>query len=254
MKMRLPNRANLQRRLSLPSRINVGAPERWVSITGGGLAFGAGLWRRGVLGSLLSLLGGYLLLRGFSGRCLLYQKLGITSAKAEDRGLWGRNLIHVRERLHIQQPQHTVYRSWRRLENLPQAMRHIHHIHTDGNRSSWVARLPLGLQARWESQIIQDSPNERLAWSSVPGSQVESRGEVRFRPTADNATAVDVDMYYHPPGGALVRLFAPLFGGISAQLVQRDLERFKAFIEAQEDDLATDNQGLGRAQVTPRHG
>lgn len=214
MTMRLPTRASLQQRLPLPPQANVGSKERWASIAGGSLAVATGLWRRGWLGGLLSLLGSYLLFRGISGRCLLYQKLQVTSAKAGDRGLWGRHPIHVRERVHLQQPRQTIYRYWRDLENLPQAMHHIRSIQVTGNRSRWEARMPLGLRAQWESHITQDSPNERLVWSSVPGSRVESRGEVRFQARAGGGTVVDVDMYYLPPGGAVARLLAPLLGGL----------------------------------------
>jgi uncharacterized membrane protein len=236
---------------------NVGAPERWLSILGGGAALAGGIRRRGFIGALLNLFGSYLLFRGFSGHCLLYRRLHIDTTRANDSGLWGQNLIHVQTRVNVQQPREVVYRHWRDLENLPAFMRHIRSIRVDGNRSHWVARAPLGLRLRWDSQITQDSPNERLTWRSVADSQVDSRGEVRFRPIVNGGTEVDVDMYYRPPGGTMARALARVLGGISERMVQQDIERFRDFVESQaaggQPQIDYD-QGLGREPRTPAHG
>lgn len=257
MKMRLPARRTQAFRQAITSRRNVGTLERWISILGGGTALGEGLRRRGFIGILLSMVGSYLLFRGFSGNCLLYRRLQIDTTRADDGGLWGQNLVHVQTRVSVQQPRETVYRYWRNLENLPTFMRHIRSIQVDGNRSHWVARTPLGLRLHWDSQITQDSPNERLTWRSMAGSQVDSRGEIRFRPTVNGGTEVDVDMYYRPPGGAVARMLANLLGGISERMVRHDIERFREFIESRSTagaPLLDYDQGLGREPRTPAHG
>jgi uncharacterized membrane protein len=241
----------------MPARPNVGTPERWLSLLFGGVAMAAGVRRRRLFGGLLAALGGYLLWRGASGRCLLYQRLRVTTARANDGGLWGRKMIHVRSQLQVPQPRNMVYRHWRNLEQLPAAMRHIRSVRVHGNRSHWVARLPLGLQAQWVSQIIQDSPNERLVWQSLPGSRVDSRGEIRFRPTSRGGTEIDVDMYYHLPSGPLPRFLAGLLGGMSERMIHRDLERFGSLLDqpsAVVPELIDDDQGLGREPRTPMHG
>lgn len=238
-------------------RCNVGTAERWLSLVCGGTALGISLWRRGIGGLLLGLLGGLLLFRGMSGHCPLYRRLRISTARPEKSGLWGQNLVHVQTRITVQQPREAVYRYWRNLENLPRFMRHIRQVRVDGNRSHWVARTPFGLPLAWDAQIIQDSPNERLTWCSIAGSDVETRGEVRFRPTINGGTEIDVDMYYRPPGGAASRLLARLLGGISEKAIQRDLERFKEAIEqhpGQAQPETAEDQGLGREPITPAHG
>lgn len=214
------------------TRRNVGTGERWLSLLGGGVSLAEGLRRRGGVGGLLALLGGFLLLRGLSGHCPLYGQLHKSTSRSGDGGLFGEHLIQARSRIIVRRPREVVYRYWRDLDNLPQAMRHIHAIEVEGNRSRWTARTALGRRLRWESQITQDSPNERLAWRSVAGSQVDSTGEVRFRPHLNGGTEVDVNLYYRPPGGAIGHLLATVFGGLSEKLVHRDLERFKAFIES----------------------
>lgn len=254
MRMRLSNRTASLARLAKLRPVNVGARERWVSIAGGGLALAFGLRRRGWAGGLLSWLGSYLLLRGLSGRCLLYRTLGVTSARANDGGLWGHYTVHVHERIQVRLPREAVYRAWRNLELLPQVMRHLRVVRVDGNRSHWQARMPPGLRARWEAQIVQDTPHERLVWRSTPSSRIENRGEVIFRPSVPDATEIDIDLYYRLPGGMLARLLALPFGSLSARLIRQDLERFQEFLETREAPSEVHDQGLGREEAMPRHG
>lgn len=231
---------------AMRTRRNVGSGERWLSLLGGGVSLAEGLRRRGAAGGLLALLGGFLLFRGLSGHCPLYGQLRKSTSHPGDGGLFGKHLIEARSRIIVRRPREVVYRYWRDLDNLPQAMRHIRSIRIHGNRSHWTARTALGRHLQWESQITQDSPNERLAWRSVAGSQVESRGEVRFRPHLNGGTEVDVNLYYRPPGGAAGRLLAAVFGGLSEKTVHRDLERFKAFIESR--TMNTSVQAGGNAR------
>ncbi len=257
MRAQRPLRTRQRRSRIIRRRFNVGIAERWMSLAGGGTVLGIGLWRRGIGGLLLGLLGGLLLFRGMSGYCPLYGRLRISTARPGKSGLWGQHLVHVQSRITVQQPREAVYRYWRNLENLPRFMRHIRQVRVDGNRSHWIAAAPFGLHLTWDAQIIQDSPNERLTWCSIPGSDVESRGEVRFRPTISGGTEIDVDMYYRPPGGTASRLFARLFGGISEKAVRRDLERFKGAIEQRPEQPPpeqVEDQGLGGGPTTPAHG
>lgn len=224
---------------------NVGTGERWLSLLGGSISLAEAFRRRDAAGGLLAVLGGFLLFRGLSGHCPVYDQLHRNTSRPNDSGLLGEHLIQARSRIIVRRPREVVYRYWRDLDNLPQAMRHIHAIEVQGNRSRWTARTPLGRRLRWESQITQDSPNERLAWRSVAGSQVDSTGEVRFRPHLNGGTEVDVNLYYRPPGGAIGRLLGTVFGGLSEKMVHRDLERFKAFIESR----TMDNQAHAGGQT-----
>lgn len=255
MKTPLSIRTAQNVRQSMQLRRNVGTRERWLSLIGGGAAVTEGIRRRGWTGSALGALGGYLLFRGMTGHCLVYRQLRVSTTHAGETGLWGQNFVRVRTTVTVQQPRDAVYRYWRNLENLPRFMRHIKRIEVDGNRSHWVARSPIGLPMAWNAQITQDTPNERLTWRSIVGSQVDTRGEIRFRPTIDGGTEIDVEMYYRPPGGAMSAMLARLFGGISEKMIKRDIARFKEAVESQRELPAADyDQGLGREPVTPAHG
>jgi hypothetical protein len=64
--------------------VNVGPPERMLSVVGGLALVGFGIVRRTPASAALGLVGGYLLVRGLSGHCVLYQGLGIDRMNGAD--------------------------------------------------------------------------------------------------------------------------------------------------------------------------
>ena len=86
---------------SSDSEINVGKPERVVSALTGGALIAYGLNRKDMTGILLSLLGGGLALRGATGHCEVYKKLGIDSA---DSDYWVSGKIDVHKAVTINKP------------------------------------------------------------------------------------------------------------------------------------------------------
>lgn len=127
----------------------------------------------------------------------------------------------------------TLYGYWRDLENLPSIMSHLESVEViDNLRSRWSAKGPGGFRAVWEAEIIDDTPGQRIAWRSVGGT-VPNAGAVSFTPApADRGTELHLEMEWTAPGGALGKSFASLFGGDPAFMVENDLRRFKATMEA----------------------
>lgn len=253
--MKLPMRKRPAQRQRIAPRRNVGKTERWLSLAAGGAAVAEAARRRGTLGLLMGASGGYLLYRGASGHCAVYSRLQRSTARAQETGLLGTNEVRVHAKIVVDRPREMVYRYWRQLENLPRFMSHLKEVRQHANRSHWVARAPMGLKAEWDAQITQDSPNERLAWRSLPGSEIETRGEVHFRrASGGNGTELEVDLLYRLPGGKLGRWL----GGVGDKRVRKDIERFQEMIEQQATPLpartADLDQGLGRETVTPAHG
>ena len=74
---------------------------------------------------------------------------------------------------------------------------------TAPTRSCWIVKAPAGVRLEWDAEIINDMPNELIAWRSVAGSDVMHAGSVRFEPTAGGACIVRVTLQYDPPGGEL---------------------------------------------------
>lgn len=140
--------------------------------------------------------------------------------------------IHVVKSIGINRTPETVYQFWRKLENLPRFMAHLESVREDEQGSVWRAKGPLGTSIEWRAEITMDRPNEAIAWRSLEGTRVPSRGVVRFKPgPAGKGTDLTVELKYDPPAGALGAALAKLFGEEPAQQIAGDLRRLKQVLE-----------------------
>src|SRR4051812_29621523 len=170
------------------SRVNVGEKERNVSMAAGAIVALQGLSRGTLPGLLTAAVGGYLIYRGATGQCPLYQALRLdtyhTDGKSPGDEISEKG-VHVEQAMLVGRPAEQLYAFWRDFENLPRIMTHLVSVRRlDEPRSHWVASVPkvLGGQVAWEAEVTAEEPNRRIAWRSLPGSQVDQVGEVRFAP------------------------------------------------------------------------
>lgn len=171
-------------------------------------------------------LGGMLLL-GAAGGALYYamHRRGGTAP------LMGKPL-RARHRISIARSAQELYDFWRNFENLPRFMPHLESVVVlDSQRSRWTVRGPLHRSVEWESEVTHDVPGKEIGWRSLPGGEVENAGIVRFRAAAADATELDVELAYLPPGGRLGAVIAGLFGENPQQQLAEDLRRFKELME-----------------------
>ncbi len=133
----------------------------------------------------------------------------------------------------IMRPAAELYDYWRDFTHLPDVMSHVTSVDViDDRRSRWTATGPANVTAVWEAEIIDDTPGRRIAWRSV-GGNVPNAGSVRFvEAPGDRGTELHVELEWAPPGGALGASFAHLFGDDPGLIVETDLRRFKATMEA----------------------
>ena len=89
-----------------------------------------------------------------------------------------------------------------------------------------MAKGPIGSDAEWDAEIINEIPNELIGWRSVDGSRVNNAGSVHFIPSR-GGTEVKVILRYDPPAGKLGAAIARLFGEDPARQVAEDLRQFK---------------------------
>ena len=176
--------------------------------------------------------------RGATGHCDVYQALDLdTSTSAGDtrRALGGGAGIHVDEAIVVNRGISELYAFWRDLENLPRFMPHLESVEqlTD-TLSRWRARGPGGGTVEWNAEIINDLPNQLIAWRSLEGSDVVSAGSVNFDPATDDATRIRVRLQYSPPGGKIGGALARLIGRDAATEIREDLRRFKQLVETGE--------------------
>ena len=129
-----------------------------------------------------------------------------------------------------------VYARWRDFERLPSFMYHLESVRvTDERHSHWVAKAPAGTTVEWDAEIVEDVPGKRIAWRSEEGASADNSGSVQFAPApSGKGTEVRVELRYAPPGGAIGKVVAKLFGEEPNQQLADDLRRFKQLIETGE--------------------
>jgi uncharacterized membrane protein len=151
-----------------------------------------------------------------------------------------RERVRVEEVVTINRGVDEVYAYWRNFANFPEFMRHLEKVEVlDDRRSRWTAKAPAGMSVQWDAEIVQDREGEWLGWQSLPGSQIENRGSVRFSPAPGaRGTEVRVQLEYEPPAGRVGRAIAMLFGEEPQQQVREDLRRFKQLMEVGEIALS----------------
>jgi uncharacterized membrane protein len=126
-----------------------------------------------------------------------------------------------------------VYQFWLGFDQFPRFMKHLKQVSVrkDGT-SHWRAYGPGGQLYEWDAEIVENRPNELIAWRSRPGGDVTNEGSVRFeRAPGGRGTLVRVNLRYAPPAGAVGSAVATLLGREPGQEVQEDLRRFKQVIE-----------------------
>jgi uncharacterized membrane protein len=129
-----------------------------------------------------------------------------------------------------------AYRLWRNFESLPRFMAHLDAVRIlDDRQSEWTAKGPLDSRIRWKAEITEDEPNRRIAWRSLPGSQLETSGWVEFRDDPQGrGSLVRAQVEYSNPLGAVGHGLLTALGKNPNFVIKEDLRRFKALLETGE--------------------
>jgi uncharacterized membrane protein len=235
--------------------VNVAEVERWASALGGAAlaAYGVRLLRdeHRVPGAVAAAAGAALIVRGATGRCPMYAAAGINTAETDTReALGGGRGVHVDEAVTINREPEELYAYWRDFELLPTFMSHLVSVRRiDHRRTHWVAKAPAGRTVEWDAEIINEIPNELIAWRTLSKADVVSAGSVRFRQAdAGSGTEVHVHLQYEPPAGKIGATVAWLLGHEPGQEIREDLRRFKALLETGEVPT-TKGQPRGRQSI-----
>lgn len=128
--------------------------------------------------------------------------------------------IEVKARLSV------VYNQWTQFESFPQFMEGVKSVHQlDESHLAWKAEI-LGQEIEWEAEIIEQVPDQRIAWRSTSGHP--NAGTVSFTAIDVDTTKVSLVIEYEPQGAA--EKLADALGIVSFR-IGGDLKRFKQFIE-----------------------
>lgn len=187
---------------------------RWAA---GGLGAGlAAVWMRrgGVTGLLALPTGCALLLRAFFNR-----RMGVIFGLASER-----EAVDLEKTLHFHAPVDKVSRLWTDFRNFPRYMPHIKEVRDlGGGVLRWKAKVAGMPFLKWDTEITDFEPDAKIAWKSRPGSVLRNSGSIRFVPSEEGGTRVDIRISYSPPGGAAADALARLFGLDGKSSLDRDL-------------------------------
>jgi uncharacterized membrane protein len=131
----------------------------------------------------------------------------------------------------VEAPVAQVYAYWRDFSNFPAFMPDVQEVTVTGpSTSHWKVSGPLGKSVEWDAEIVEDIPNERIAWKSVGDADVDNAGAVRFDDRGAT-TNIEVSLEYNPPGGKAGELVAELVKDPDKQ-VQRAIDGFRQVVES----------------------
>ena len=136
----------------------------------------------------------------------------------------------------INRPREEVYAFWRDLRNLPRFMENVKSIEMlESGRSRWVVAGPGGKDVEWVSQITEDRPGERIAWTAEEGGDIDHSGWIEFRDgPIGRGTEVRAFISYDPPAGTVGKLVAKVMQREPRVQARRELRRFKQLLETGE--------------------
>lgn len=152
------------------------------------------------------------------------RELGIHGQRAAPR--------HETVSIQVERSPEALYRFWRSFSNLPRVMPHLVSVQEiDARRSHWTATGRAGTNVEWDSEIIDDIPNERIAWRSSDGTPLFNAGSVQFVRTPTGGTLVIVELLYESLPGTVGTALTQLLGMDPAGTVRTNLDRFRDMME-----------------------
>jgi uncharacterized membrane protein len=155
--------------------------------------------------------------------------------------------IHVVRAVTIDRPVEELYNFWHDPTNMPQIFKYVESVQITGlDRAHWKVKLPGGSTTEFDAEVYTDTPNEVISWRSLPGSDLQNAGSVRFKAAPPNrGTEVHLTLEFVPPGGAIGKAILKLFGETPQQYIGQFLREFKQIMETGEK-ATTEGQTSGR--------
>jgi uncharacterized membrane protein len=245
----------LKRDTSIAAHRNVGEGERLLSVLGGAALTMYGLDRRGLSGGVLAVLGAELIRRGVTGHCLVYDALNLSTAPNATASGPHRDLaasraatvrasraVKVERAVTVNRQAPELYAIWRDPANLPRLIEFVKSVEMlSDTEARWRVRGPAGTTIEWDAEIINEIPNELLAWKSIGDADIANAGSLHFRATPDGrGTEVRLVVEYEPPAGHLGAWLANVVQENPDAQVREALRRFKQLAETGEAATTTE--------------
>ena len=134
----------------------------------------------------------------------------------------------VEKSILVNVPVGTAYNQWTQFEDFPQFMGGVKSVtQLDDDRLEWVAEIA-GVRRQWTARILEQVPDQKVAWAATEGAT--NAGAVTFEDVGGGQTSVHLSLEYEPEG--LLEKVGDKLNIVENQ-AEADLDRFKAFIEAE---------------------
>jgi uncharacterized membrane protein len=128
-------------------------------------------------------------------------------------------------------PVEIVFGFCRDFENFPLFIGALRAVRDYGDgRSHWCASTPSGGTIEWDAVTTKYIPNRVIAWTSAPGSPVETAARLRFIPEGTD-TCVKLDATYRVLNGTLADALAALTAPRLTHEVEADVLRLGPYLD-----------------------
>ena len=104
-------------------------------------------------------------------------------------------MAHVEKSIEVSKPVEQVYAQWTQFQDFPEFMENVEEVRQlDDKHLEWKAKIA-GSERQWKAEIIEQRPNEVIAWRSTTGDK--NNGKVQFQPN-NGQTKVTLVLDYVP--------------------------------------------------------
>jgi uncharacterized membrane protein len=156
-------------------------------------------------------------------------------------------MAKIEESIEVNAPLRAVYNQWTQFEEFPRFMEGVKEVcQLDDKRLRWRAAIG-GKEKEWESEIVEQRPDEWIAWTSRDGAW--NSGVVTFHRLDDTLTKVMLQVDYDPQG--VVENVGDALGVVKSR-IKGDLGRFKEFIERRGRETGAWRGEIHHGQVDQR--
>jgi ribosome-associated toxin RatA of RatAB toxin-antitoxin module len=134
----------------------------------------------------------------------------------------------VEKSILVNVPVSTAYNQWTQFEDFPRFMGGVKSVkQLEDDRLEWVAEIA-GVRRQWTARVLEQVPDRKVAWAATEGAT--NAGAVAFDDVGGGQTSVHLTLEYEPEG--LLEKVGDKLNIVENQ-AEADLDRFKAFIEAE---------------------
>ncbi len=138
-------------------------------------------------------------------------------------------MTHIDKTIQVDVPIRTAYDQWTQFEDFPRFAQGIEAVtQLDPCHLSWTAKIG-GKEVEWTAEIVEQVPDQVIAWRSTSGAQ--NVGRLTFRPIGTTRAEVRLSLDYEPES------FGEKVGdafGVVTHAIATSLENYKAFVESRQ--------------------